>query len=575
MLNCPVVYMFNFSKTATMISLKKVFLVLMCSLIYINSFSQFTLVPGQPENKNLSQIFPIDDNLLFLTYHIQNSGESLYKYDGNTIEEIDFGITGAYFLYIGTLNNRYYFNSSSDPFLYEYNRETNETTSLPLPTGSYGWFSGICTMNGKLYFFGDILQPFMSYDGNSFETIPKPAPPEYLYKKLYYSSSQNLLYLIYRDDYQNASKLYTYDGTDFNEIQFDEDLMMASFLGEFDSKVIITGGDRNNYYDNQIYSCDGNTLTHITPGENTVFDLASYINKEDKRYYNFTNINRDERYLYEYDGTNLSLITSTPEHGSGLFLSEFNGLDYFTIYKNDTGKHSLYSYDGANLTEIEGEETERPIDFEGILDNKLYTTYYMENPPHFLTSYSSGDTQVVPIPNLPDFSIRMGIPISFQNMLIHVYEISHYPDAEFKYYAMTSSNEFFELQVPGYDVAQYEFMSGNKLYFSFYNQTTYNSKLFSWDGSRLDIPENESSKKEVVVFPNPAKDNLTVQLLNSSNTGEILLNLYSMDGKEMGSYQFKNNSSQFDFSISHLGKGMYIVEIINDSGSTSKKFIKN
>lgn len=558
-----------------MIAIKKVILILLCCLVYTNSFSQLTLVPGQPENKTFSGEYPIDIDFFFLKYYSrENSSESLHKYDGNNIEEIDFGITNAYFLYIGTLNNRYYFSSSSDPFLYEYNRETNETTSLPLPTGSYDWFSGICTMNGKLYFFGDSLQPFISYDGNSFEIIPKPAPPEYLYNRLYYSSSQNLLYLIYRDHYQNASKLYTYDGTDFNEIQFDEDLMMASFLGEFDSKVIITGGERNNYYDNQIYSCDGNTLTHITPAENTVFDHASYINKEDKRHYNFTNINRDERYLYEYDGTNLSLITSTPEHGNGLFLSEFNGLDYFTIYKNDTGKFSLYSYDGANLTEIEGEETERPIDFEGVLDNKLYTAYYMENPPHVLTSYSSGDSQVVPIPNSPDFPIRMGHPISFQDMLIHVYHISGFPDSEFKYYAMTSSNEFFELQVPGHINPNYLFRTDTKLYFSFYNPDNMKHFLYSYEGITLDVLDKENFNNEVMVFPNPAKENLTVQFPSSFISEKVILKLYSMDGKQMGSYQFKNNSSKIDFSVSHLDKGMYILEITNDLGSTFKKIIK-
>lgn len=86
---------------------------------------------------------------------------------------------------------------------------------------------------------------------------------------------------------------------------------------------------------------------------------------------------------------------------------------------------------------------------------------------------------------------------------------------------------------------------------------------------------DESSKNEVLVYPNFANENLIVQLPSSSNLGEAILNLYSMDGKQMGTYLFEGNSSEMDFSVAHLGKGMYILEIINDSKSVYKKFIKN
>ena len=562
-------------------TIKKIFITLICSLVYTSSFSQLTMVPGQPENKGLSSRIQIDDNFHFLIYYSRDDGgETLYSFNGEVLEEIDFGLMDSYLQYTGTLNNRYYFHNQIttneiDGVFYEYNRNTNETTSIPLPNDSYYNIWRISTMNDKLYFYVNYPHELMSYDGNVFEAIANPVSAEYSLRKEYYSSAQNLMYLEYFFTAQSESKLYTYDGTDFNEIQLPENMVVGTFFDDFDSKVIIVMGERN-AYNPQLYACDGNTLTHITPGENMLFEFASTRYKESKRYYNFSDatIQGGAYSFYEYDGSNLSLIASHPEHNGGLFLSEFDGKDYFGITKSDTQKNLLYSYDGANLTLIEGEESSYPLVFFGVSDNKLYTLFQKEDLPHVLTSYSPGDIEVTPISNIPEFS-SLSYQTSFQDMLIHEYRISYYPeDPVYEIYSMTSSNEFFELEVPGFHNPIYFFRIDDKLYFAFRSQYNSLAKLFSWDGV-LSVPDNEYSKNEVLIFPNPAKDNLTVQFLSFPNTREVALKIYSIDGKQMGKYLFEANSPEMDVSVAHLVNGMYILEIINDSGSIYKKFIKD
>lgn len=234
----------------------------------------------------------------------------------------------------------------------------------------------------------------------------------------------------------------------------------------------------------------------------------------------------------------------------------------------------LYSYDGDNLTLIEPEGNERPLHFAGILDNKLYTLYNKEQMPHVLNSYSAATNEVLPVPNVPEFSSLSHL-ISFQNTLIYRIYPSNDPSVPAKYYAMTSSNEFFELEVPGYHRPVYEFKRGNKLYFNFTNQNNSMNKLFSWEDDILNVPEFANSKNEVLIFPNPVKEILSVQLSSYSNSGELALNIYSIDGKQMGSHLFENTSTQIDFSVSHLAKGIYVLKITDDSESVYKKFIKN
>ena len=564
--------------------IKKTVLALVFSLICSNGFSQLTLVPGQPENSSLDQNASvlIDDELSFLYYYLYEGsdfmGKHLYSFKNNTIEEVDFDLgQWADIRYIGNLNDSYYFvnDSAGDGFLHEYNRVTNQTASRSLPENGYSMINSVATMDGKLHFMAKPINTnewnIISYDGNAFEVSSYPAPTGYVYWRNYYASSQNLIYLHYIYPSQGKSKVYTYDGNMFNEITLTQNTEFAVILDEFNSKTIMSLGE-GNPYGGKLYESDGNTINPINPGVDKVLDFYAPKNKEGKRYYNFTDTATGTKsYFYEYNGSNLALIASYPDYNYMEFLTEYDGKDYFNLLRNDISKHMLYSYDGTNLTLIEGESGDMPLTFGGILDNKLYIMYPKSDGLNVLASYNSGETEVVEIGNTPEYSI-MFHRYSLNNTLVYGYQISEIPDDEYKYYAMTSSNEFIELDASGYYNQGLEFLKGDNLYFSFYRDNTFRAKLFSWDGV-LSIPELNSSLNEISLFPVPVKEKLTVKLPNSQQSRETTLSIYTMEGKRIES--FKTNDQETKIDMSHLENGIYIVEISNDSGSTFKKIIKN
>jgi hypothetical protein len=70
----------------------------------------------------------------------------------------------------------------------------------------------------------------------------------------------------------------------------------------------------------------------------------------------------------------------------------------------------------------------------------------------------------------------------------------------------------------------------------------------------------------IAVYPNPAKNVLNVKSANTISK----IDVYDMQGKKVAS---RNNSS--DINVSSLGKGIYIISVLQDNGSVaSKQFLK-
>jgi hypothetical protein len=79
----------------------------------------------------------------------------------------------------------------------------------------------------------------------------------------------------------------------------------------------------------------------------------------------------------------------------------------------------------------------------------------------------------------------------------------------------------------------------------------------------------ESKKKnESLIYPNPVKDKLTIDLLNNLNS---LVTIDDMQGRVCFSKKFINTT---EIDISGLDKGLYILRIRNELGSYTEKIIK-
>jgi len=80
-----------------------------------------------------------------------------------------------------------------------------------------------------------------------------------------------------------------------------------------------------------------------------------------------------------------------------------------------------------------------------------------------------------------------------------------------------------------------------------------------------DASLNEINERIISLFPNPAKDKLTIM---SNNFTQSDVFIFSMDGREIANY--KLNGTELNIDIQSLAKGMYTVSI----GGKTKLFVK-
>jgi hypothetical protein len=93
------------------------------------------------------------------------------------------------------------------------------------------------------------------------------------------------------------------------------------------------------------------------------------------------------------------------------------------------------------------------------------------------------------------------------------------------------------------------------------------SYTYAADNYHSGINEDEK-KNEIRIFPNPAKDQLHIVLLNNSPAS---LTINDIQGR---TYFCENFISATNLDISSLAKGMYVLRIINDEGTYTEKVIK-
>ena len=90
--------------------------------------------------------------------------------------------------------------------------------------------------------------------------------------------------------------------------------------------------------------------------------------------------------------------------------------------------------------------------------------------------------------------------------------------------------------------------------------------VFDNEKGNLGNRDFESKSNAIAIYPNPAKNVLNIKSDNTISKIEV----YNMQGKKVAS---RNNTS--DINVSSLGKGIYIISVLQDNGSVaSKQFVK-
>ena len=102
-----------------------------------------------------------------------------------------------------------------------------------------------------------------------------------------------------------------------------------------------------------------------------------------------------------------------------------------------------------------------------------------------------------------------------------------------------------------------------------------NSLASNWIASSasLSMGSNADFKPQLLVYPNPTKGVVTIELI-SSRTEPLELSIYNSLGQSVGSFQLISNKSEIN--LSSLSNGFYYYTIKNNTGTILKnKIIKN
>ena len=85
-----------------------------------------------------------------------------------------------------------------------------------------------------------------------------------------------------------------------------------------------------------------------------------------------------------------------------------------------------------------------------------------------------------------------------------------------------------------------------------------------------DITENDPG---IFVFPNPAKNAFTVQLISKNELSEQTLEMFSLDGKLI--YQTKLISFKTKISPGQLQPGIYLIKVTSGSNCNITRLVIN
>lgn len=77
------------------------------------------------------------------------------------------------------------------------------------------------------------------------------------------------------------------------------------------------------------------------------------------------------------------------------------------------------------------------------------------------------------------------------------------------------------------------------------------------------------AKNEILIYPNPSAEIITINTTNSINS----VTIYSLDGKLVGTYKNPITSNQYVINIKHFSVGMYSVSVQTSNGNFTKKII--
>ena len=102
--------------------------------------------------------------------------------------------------------------------------------------------------------------------------------------------------------------------------------------------------------------------------------------------------------------------------------------------------------------------------------------------------------------------------------------------------------------------------------------TTQNGCEYASEPVEYTVLSNEPLSSELLVYPNPTKDILSLQLADFENT-EVKISIIDINGKSVYQSQVENSGKLF-IDVACINKGMYLVKVESAHKSLTTRFIK-
>ena len=93
---------------------------------------------------------------------------------------------------------------------------------------------------------------------------------------------------------------------------------------------------------------------------------------------------------------------------------------------------------------------------------------------------------------------------------------------------------------------------------------------FTYNSSTLSS-ENTKTIDNIKIFPNPSKGKIT--LSNIKNIDFESVKIYSVLGRLVKDIHVEKGASKLDIDLSHLNRGIYLLNLKSDDSSATKKLV--
>ncbi|WP_114491901.1 T9SS type A sorting domain-containing protein [Candidatus Ulvibacter alkanivorans] len=87
----------------------------------------------------------------------------------------------------------------------------------------------------------------------------------------------------------------------------------------------------------------------------------------------------------------------------------------------------------------------------------------------------------------------------------------------------------------------------------------------------LSVEENVLA--DLALFPNPTSESITIQ--SSYLASEVTITIYTLSGKQLASEMLKPIQGRCTFSVENISAGIYLIRIVSEENTITKKLLKN